>query len=322
VLLHVGDDRVDLRVLPVDPDRRHRSGAPGGVDALLEDPEERRPRGDERARADVGAVAALSEVPMTRRADACPFLPADRLPGGRRDVGLVGLLRLDLDDGRHGGVIDAAELRALALVTAGSFRLEPDVVVASRDRLDLPAESRNPPAVDDIRRVDGEIDDPADGDMEGSDRSRPARILELPVVLVPDDSDRDRVVGRRGIVDLRQLDEDDDADHAQDHDGNHRPDQLEARVAVHLRSFDGPGTAAGAVLPDERDEQSFDEDEDRRGEAEDDVVGRLGVARVGRFGRHGREAAVRGCGDSRRRTREQHDEHEGRQLATQPAGIL
>jgi hypothetical protein len=48
----------------------------------------------------------------------------------------------------------------------------------------------------------------------------------------------------------------------------------------------------------------------------------LRVARVRRGGPHGREAAVRSCGDAGCREREQHGEDKVRQLAAHPPGIL
>ena len=91
---------------------------------------------------------------------------------------------------------------------------------------------------------------------------------------------------------------------------------------MNLRPFDGACPAAAAVLPDEDDEQPFDEEEDRPGEADDDPVGRNGVARVRRFRLNGRQAAVRSCRDTGRRECGQDGENEGRQLPAHPLGIL
>ena len=234
----------------------------------------------------------------------------------------VGPLRPGLDGREHRGVEDAAELGALAVVAAGLRRLEPGVVDPARDRLDLAAERRDPPAVDHVGRHDLEVDDGARRHVQRLDRPRAVRVVELPVVLVALDGDVDRVGrGRRG-ADVRELVEDEAGDDREDHDREHRPDQLEPRVPVHLRALDRARAAAAPVLDDEDDEQRLDEDEDGRREAEDEPVGVLDVGCVRRGRRDRAEAAVSGCSDACRRERDQHGENEGRQLAAHPPGIL
>ena len=238
---------------------------------------------------------------------------------------LVGLLRLRPDDRVHRGVERAAELGALTFEAALFRRLEPRVVGAARDRLDLAAERRDPPAVDHVRRHDLEIDHGAGRDVQRPDRAglvRRVRVVELPVELVALDRDVDRV-GRGGRGgDAGQLVEDEARDDGEDHDRECGPDQLEPRVPVNLRSLDLAAAAAAPVLPDEDDEQRLDEDEDGRREAEDEEVGVSDVRRVRGGGRDRSEAAVPGCSDASRRKREQHGENEGRQPAAQPEGIL
>ena len=69
---------------------------------------------------------------------------------------VVGVVRDDHARG-HRRVVEAAQLRALADVRALLVGLEPGVVRDARDRLDLAAELRDPPAVDDVgaRRSSG-----------------------------------------------------------------------------------------------------------------------------------------------------------------------
>ena len=126
---------------------------------------------------------------------------------------------------------------------------------------------------------------------------------------------------RRGHVrDRGQLDEDEGGDHGEDQDGAGRPEQLEPRVAVHLRALDVAPAPAAAVLPDEDDEQRLDDHEDRGGEDEDQVV-RVGDAlRVRRVRVLRGETAVGGRGCSRRREDGEEDERENRQLPSHPSG--
>src|SRR5204863_3428327 len=180
-------------------DRRHRP--PRAGEAVAEDALQPRLLREQRVVGDRRGVAALPEVAVASRADAVPDLLADRLLPGR-EVVPVGPLRVGLDSRAHGSVEYAAELSTLAVVAPGRVRPEPEVVDPARDRLDLAAERRDPPAVDDVRRHDLEVYDRAHGDVERPDRTRLVRgvgVVELPVVLVALDRDVDRLGrGRRG----------------------------------------------------------------------------------------------------------------------------
>src|SRR3954469_1096052 len=310
VLLHVGGERVELRFGPRVADRRHRPLRAG--EAVTHDPDERLRLAEERVGEDRRPVAALPEVPVAGGAHAVPDLPADRLVPGR-EVVLVGPPGPCLHGRGHRGVEGTAELGALALIAA-RIRLEPGVVRPAGDRLDLAAECRDPPAVDHVRRDDLEVDDRAGGDVERPDRARAVRIVVLPVVLVAFDRDVDRVGrGRRG-VDVRQLVEDEAGNDREDHDREDRPDQLETGVPVDLRPLDRARASAAPVLPDEDHEQRLDEQEDRCGEAEDEVVRVPDVNRVRRGRVYGCESAVPSCSNAGRREREQYGEDERRQL--------
>src|SRR5439155_26778275 len=129
-------------------------------------------------------VAAPARHRVTRRADARPLLLAERRPRRHVDEATVFRLRLGEDRRGHRRVEDAAELGALTLEAASLLRLEPDVVPPARNGLDLPAEGRDPPAVDHVWRDDGQVDDPVDRGVQGPDRPRSIRVVELPVVLV------------------------------------------------------------------------------------------------------------------------------------------
>src|SRR5438067_1616503 len=199
VLLHVGDERGDLGVRPALADGRHRALRAG--EAVLEDSLQSALLREEGVVGDRGPVAALAEVAVAGRADAAPLLLPERLPSGRGDVVLVRLLRLGHDRREHRRVIDAAELRALALVAAGLIRLEPEVVRVAWDGLNLAAERRDPPAVDDVRRDHIEIDDGTGRHVQRTDRASPSRVVELPVVLMALDRDVNRIAGSRRVVD-------------------------------------------------------------------------------------------------------------------------
>src|SRR3954468_2749949 len=73
----------------------------------------------------------------------------ERLVGGRRDRA---------DGGDHVGVVAPAELGALAPVDAWLRDLEPGVVRVARDGVELAAELRDPPGVDDVLAADLERD--------------------------------------------------------------------------------------------------------------------------------------------------------------------
>src|SRR5437016_2299463 len=59
---------------------------------------------------------------------------------GVLDPGLIGLLVHDAHRDRHEGVVLAAQFRALSVIHALARRLEPRLVEAARDRVDLDAE--------------------------------------------------------------------------------------------------------------------------------------------------------------------------------------
>src|SRR5205085_10989434 len=96
-----------------------------------------------------------------------------------------------------------------------------------------------------------QVDNLVDRHVQVVDRRCSVRVLELPVELVADDRDADRICARGRTRDARQLDEDDAADDREDHDRYDGPADLEACVAVELRAFVGARALAGSVAPDE-----------------------------------------------------------------------
>jgi hypothetical protein len=154
--------------------------------------------------------------------------------------------------------------------------------------------------VHDVAGDDGQTHVAVDRDVQVVDRDVSVRVVELPVELVALDLDLERGGRLRRRRDLRQEDEDGRADDREDDDRDHRPDQLELRVAVHLRALEGPRAAAGAVADDEHGERRHDDDEDRRRESEDHPVGGVDVLDVRGMRVLRLEAAVGGRGDGRR----------------------
>ncbi len=99
------------------------------------------------------AVVALALDAVALRADADERLGRDG--AARRRVGWPGRPRTaavltTLTVAFISAWQDPAELGALAVVRADLVGLEPGVVDTPRDRVDLAAERRDPPAVDDV----------------------------------------------------------------------------------------------------------------------------------------------------------------------------
>src|SRR5581483_1247345 len=195
-------------------------------------------------------------------------------------------------------------------IEAGAADLEPRVVRPAGDRVDLPAEGGDPPAVCDVGRDDVEPHDLVHRDDELVDRDAAARVVELPVELVRLDPDAEllRAGGcRRNVLDPGQLVEDERGDRGQDQHRPGRPRELEVRVAADLRPLDVAPASAVAETDDEDDERYLDEDEDERREPEDQPVG-VGDPVCVRRPRRGRlEAAAGGC----RRARDDERDPEG-----------
>src|SRR3954471_11825373 len=152
VRLRVADERVHLLLRPGVADRRHLA-PPVANDRL-----EAAPLRDEGVVGERRAVAALALHAVARRADTLVLGLAEPDRRAGADERLVVGRRLD-DDGRlHLRVERPAELGALALVASPPLRLEPRVVDAARDRLDLALQLRDPPAVHDVRRDHPQLD--------------------------------------------------------------------------------------------------------------------------------------------------------------------
>src|SRR3954447_25490421 len=144
VRLRILQERRHLRLRPAVADGRHVAAA------VSHDRFEPRRLRQQLVLRQVGAVAALALHAVTRRADALELRAPELARRGRareRAVVAVG----GREHARvHRLVIQAAELRALPVVRAGTVGFEPDVVRPARNRLDLPAELRDPPAVHDV----------------------------------------------------------------------------------------------------------------------------------------------------------------------------
>ena len=219
---------------------------------------------DQRRARDARAVATLAVEAVALRARPVPELLAERRGAGRlllpplREPGVELGRRHHLDGGEHLGVVEAAELGALALEDAGALRLEPGLVDPARDCVDLPAERRDPPRVDDVpvRRRDVELDRAPLRRAQPVDRDDAVRVAELPRELRADDVDDEVLAPRargRDVLDPGQLREDEGSDREQDQHRADRPRQLEAVRPVDLRSVGVPRPVSAAVADHERD---------------------------------------------------------------------
>src|SRR5581483_2390962 len=214
-----------------------------------------------------------------------------------RDELLVLAARDDFDVSLHPRVLDPAELGTPRDIRADR-RFEPEVVRLARDRVELAAELRYPPAVIDVvRRGDDRFaHDLVRRRVHRSDRDRSVRIPEHPVELAALDGDP-RLVRRargRGTGDAGELVEDERADRNEDQHGEDGPDDLEARRAVDLGALGGARAAAAPVADREEDQRAFDDQEDRAGEAEHEQVRRRDPVRVRRLRRRWQQSAVAG----------------------------
>jgi hypothetical protein len=181
----------------------------------------------------------------------------------------------DLDRGQHLGVLDPAELRALALEDAGSLRLEGRLDSLAGNGIELAADPGHPVAVDDValRRRDLEDDETVLRRPEAIDGDHAVGIPVLPVELAALDSDP-QVTGPRLVLegDSRELVEGERRDDQEDHDWHERPADLQARRAVDLGALDRPVAATAAVADDEQRQGHGDgQEHDRRPEGDEPV---------------------------------------------------
>ena len=196
---------------------------------------------------DARADAALAVRAVALRADAFPLFLAElarpRLLLGapllEPRVELVA--RHDLDRREHLGVLETAELGALAGVGPLVLRLEPCLVGDARDRVDLAAERGDPPRVDDVRVRGGHLEAHGHAGRRAHlvDRDDAVRILVLPVELPAGHLDLELLLTRRSfrdVLDSRQLDEHEGRDEEEHDDRAGRPRELELRRAVGLRA--------------------------------------------------------------------------------------
>ena len=252
-------------------------------------------------------VSAFAFHAVTFRADALERLLSHRLAGRRVRCEEAGELRLAdrLHRGGHRSMLGAAELGAATGERSGSLRLEPRVIRTARYGVDLAAERRDPPAVDDVGGDHLEVDDPVHGHHEVVERELTARVAVEPVVLMALDLDLEaaRRPGGRRVLDLRQLHEDERDDDREQQHRHDRPGHLDARVASYLRALGLARAIASSVADEEDDERRLDDDEhEARHEKDEDVrvVDRLGVLRRGLDRRQPSVVAQRGGSEHER----------------------
>src|SRR5215210_88861 len=197
--LRVRDQRVDLLVGP-------RVAHGGHVAAALAQQRlEALSVAEQRVPADRRSDELLVEA-VALLADAVPLLLAEgdagRLLCPPLDPALELGARKDLHVAVHERVLDAAELAAAVLVAPGR-RLEPRLVDRPRDGVELGAQLRDPPAVDDavLRRRDSLAHDRVGRRAQVVDRDRAVRVAEEPVELMALDLDRG-IAGRARLGDV------------------------------------------------------------------------------------------------------------------------
>ena len=230
------------------------------------------------------------------------------LPLLRLDPRLVCLRLDDRHLRRHRVVAAAAELGALALERARLGGLEPGLVLVARNGVELAAQRRDPPRVDDVVGLQRQHHRRVAGHHHLLEGHGLVRVLVAPQVLLARHLDLERLAaGRRRLVDGRVLaarlgdrvgagggrvadvvqeDVGDDRDHGHDRAGGHGPAQLERRVARDL------GRLAAAPRPEA--EQRVEEDrpdrpDHRQADEEDDLVEVVDLLRVLRRPGLGRE---------------------------------
>jgi hypothetical protein len=204
----------------------------------------------------------------------------------------------DLD--RHVGVVLAAELRALAVVDTFLLDLEPVLVEAAGDGVDLDAEGRDGPGMDDAFGIggDGQLDDLADRhhdrhvsgekpfvaglvlrlEIGGETRPGAAVLVEAEIWIfvgpvparIADDLDVDVALGHVALE--VEKPERRNGDGHQDEDRNHRPQHLDQRV---VRGLGGNRVGLGVEPYHHIEKQAEHEERDQRDDDEQEVVQRM-----------------------------------------------
>jgi hypothetical protein len=173
-------------------------------------------------------------------------------------------------------VAEAAELGAGQLVLARLGHLEPLADLPPRHRVLLHPELGYEEAVDDVLRLEDDVDHLVHRHVDlveellvvlGAELAVRARVRDLPVELLGRDLD-DEIARRQGHLDARPGRH---RQHGQDHEddrGHDGPDDLERGGAVRVaRAPPGPVT----VRDQERDHRDRDQDEGHAGDPVDDV---------------------------------------------------
>src|SRR5439155_15319792 len=140
VLLQVGEERLYLVVGPAVRDRGHL------VSPLPDQLLQTRSLREQGVVRDIRPEAALPLKPVAFRARALPLAASECAPCSAEPGCVVGL-RLHVDDGLHRRVEDAAEPPPSPAIGSDLVGFEPRLGHVTRDRLELVAELRHPPAL-------------------------------------------------------------------------------------------------------------------------------------------------------------------------------
>ena len=180
------------------------------------------------------------------------------LPGRPRLV-LAGGLRYHGQS--HGGVLEAAVLRALPPVDAGAVGLDPHDVLAPRNEVGLSVQARDPEAVDDVGGGEPQLHPAPDGNVQlvGGDECPPrdaVPIAHLPPPLLPHHVHHQ--IRPAGVgVQRSEGAHGPERQRYQYQGGNHSPEQQ-----------NGPGSSAVALRAGRLDRPAAVEQRERQGRAE------------------------------------------------------
>src|SRR5215813_8332948 len=220
------------------------------------------------------------------------------------DPALELVLRVHHHHEEHEAVLDAAVLRALADVGAGTRWLDPHVVGLVGDHVHLARELGHPEAVDDVYGL--ESDEGGCGlsgvahrhvELIGGDHAE-LGIANLPPPLVADDGHFHRARRLRTPLDPPDVAGSDEEEHDDDEERHDRPRQLDPVTAVDLGRLAGTVGGPPAIAHDGIHGEARHDDEDDGGDGEHEE-GHLANEHGGGGNRRkdigGRAPSVGGC---------------------------
>ena len=195
-------------------------------------------------------------------------------------------------------MIEPAEFIALAQVLARLAGLDPAAILKSRLGVDLSAQTRHPEGVEHVPAGDLQANDLAHRDGQLGDAAFAVRVLERPGPL--DAGHLDGLLRRRPVSHVIHPQRGPDEQKRHDHQRDRRPEDLQARVAMHLGRL---AIIRAAKAQRRVNEQATHDDEHRHRDPEDAGVDADDVAgiRAGAVQRRDTDRAhAHECSDQRR----------------------